>query len=279
MAEALRLHPQGEAQRQRRARQPRRRRSRARKAHRVVEAEYEWPLQSHASMGPACAIAEMNGDEPRAVDRLAEAALRARRLRDDRRRAAGEGARDLDRRARLLRAQRCRRRGASTPRCSRSSPDVRCACSTCATTPPRWDPKGPAAVYRGRAGLDAAGNVVAYHFHGKGFSRQDVIQRESHPKDTLAGQLTGFPGKGDDHLPDPRPRRYEFENKRCSWETIPALLDRASPLRTGPLARPARTGDAFRERVVHRRGRARRGRRSGRVPPALPQGRRATPRW
>ena len=27
-------------------------------AHRVVTAEYEWPLQSHASMGPACAIAD-----------------------------------------------------------------------------------------------------------------------------------------------------------------------------------------------------------------------------
>ena len=28
-------------------------------AQRVIEAEYEWPLQSHASMGPACAIADI----------------------------------------------------------------------------------------------------------------------------------------------------------------------------------------------------------------------------
>jgi hypothetical protein len=34
-------------------------------AARVVEAEYEWPFQSHASRGPACA----------AVEGLAEAAL------------------------------------------------------------------------------------------------------------------------------------------------------------------------------------------------------------
>src|SRR2546428_12773190 len=29
---------------------------------RVVEAEYEWPFQSHASMGPACAIADVKAD-------------------------------------------------------------------------------------------------------------------------------------------------------------------------------------------------------------------------
>jgi CO/xanthine dehydrogenase Mo-binding subunit len=34
-------------------------------AAKTVEAEYEWPLQSHASMGPACAIADMNSDSPR----------------------------------------------------------------------------------------------------------------------------------------------------------------------------------------------------------------------
>jgi CO/xanthine dehydrogenase Mo-binding subunit len=29
---------------------------------RIVEAEYEWPFQSHACMGPACAVAEVKGD-------------------------------------------------------------------------------------------------------------------------------------------------------------------------------------------------------------------------
>ena len=31
-------------------------------AARIVEAEYEWPLQSHASMGPACALADIKAD-------------------------------------------------------------------------------------------------------------------------------------------------------------------------------------------------------------------------
>src|SRR5439155_203211 len=41
-----------------------------------------------------------------------------------------------------------------------------------------WDPKGPAGVYRGRAGLDAQGNVVAYDFFARGFTRQDVATNE-----------------------------------------------------------------------------------------------------
>ena len=32
------------------------------KASRIVEAEYEWPFQSHASMGPACALADAKAD-------------------------------------------------------------------------------------------------------------------------------------------------------------------------------------------------------------------------
>src|SRR5207344_1278735 len=31
-------------------------------AAKVIEAEYEWPFQSHASMGPACALVEVAGD-------------------------------------------------------------------------------------------------------------------------------------------------------------------------------------------------------------------------
>jgi nicotinate dehydrogenase subunit B len=58
-------------------------------AARVFEAEYEWPFQSHASMGPAAAVADVKSDS-----------------------AGRQGAGDLGDRPRFLRPKRCRRRGA-----------------------------------------------------------------------------------------------------------------------------------------------------------------------
>ena len=226
-------------------------------APRVIEAEYEWPLQSHASMGPACAIAQMNGDEPRLwtgsqkphygrvgcamIAGVPQEKVRAQWIvgpgsygRND----AGDAALDAALLSKLtgrpVRLQYMRHDATG------------------------WDPKGPAAVYRGRAGLDAAGNVVAYHFHGKGFSRQDVIQRETHPKDSLVGQLTGYASKGAIIFQTPA-EAYNFANKRCSWETVPALLNRASPLRTGHLRDPLGpethfASESFIDEVAHAAG-------------------------
>jgi nicotinate dehydrogenase subunit B len=100
-----------------------------------------------------------------------------------------------------------------------------------------WDPKGPAGVFRGRAALDAAGNVAAYDFFAKGFTRQDVATNESDPKDCLAGQFTSFAPKSTLIFQIPA-EAYTFENKRCGWETIPPMLERGSPLRTGHLRDP-----------------------------------------
>jgi len=205
-------------------------------AHRVVQAEYEWPLQSHASMGPACAIADVKGGEARlwtgsqkphfARDGAARIAI----LPIDKvrgtwvmgpgsygRNDAGDAAHDATLLSKLtgrpVRVQYMRHEGTG------------------------WDPKGPAAVFRGKAGLDAAGNVVAYEFYGKGFTRQEVATNESDPKDTLAGQLTDWKPKATIIFQHPA-EVYGFENKRCWWETIPTLLERGSPLRVSHLRDP-----------------------------------------
>jgi CO/xanthine dehydrogenase Mo-binding subunit len=101
-----------------------------------------------------------------------------------------------------------------------------------------WDPKGPASIHRGRAAIDGGGNVVAYEFYSKGFSRWDVQTNEARPERTLAGQFLGVPLKSEDMLGVPA-EAYEFANKRTLWETIPPLLERASPLRTSHLRDPA----------------------------------------
>jgi nicotinate dehydrogenase subunit B len=88
-----------------------------------------------------------------------------------------------------------------------------------------------------RAAIDASGNVVAYDFLSKAFSRVDVDTNGSKPYDTLAGQTLGVDIKSGDGFGIPS-ESYGFANKRTAWEVIPPLLDRASPLRTSHLRDP-----------------------------------------
>jgi nicotinate dehydrogenase subunit B len=205
-------------------------------AAKVIEAEYEWPFQSHASMGPACAVADVRADgatlwtgsqKPHygrngaaKITGLPPESVRATWVpgpgsygRND----AGDAALDAALLSKLtgkpVRVQYMRHDGIA------------------------WDPKSPAAVYRGRAALDAQGTVVAYDFLGKGFTRQDVATTENDPKDTLAGQLTGYAPKPTVLFQVPA-EAYEFANKRCGWECVAPLLERASPLRTAHLRDP-----------------------------------------
>ena len=83
-----------------------------------------------------------------------------------------------------------------------------------------WDPKGPASTHVARAALDAQGNVIAYEFKSKAFSRVDVDTNGSKLWDTLAGHTLGVPLKSGDNFGVPA-ESYEFVHKRASWETIP----------------------------------------------------------
>jgi nicotinate dehydrogenase subunit B len=205
-------------------------------AARRVEAEYEWPFQSHASMGPACAIADVRdgqvtvwtGSQKPHFVRDGVAAMLG--LPPDKvhaiwvpgpgsygRNDAGDAATDAallsQATGRSVRVQGMRHDGHG------------------------WDPKGPASVHRARAGIDAAGNVIAYRFESKGFSRFNIAPTEANPSDSLAGQLTGLPLASRDAFGVPQ-ESYVFDNKLVAWETIPPLLDRASPLRTAHLRDP-----------------------------------------
>ena len=205
-------------------------------AARVIEAEYQWPFQSHARMGPGCALVEIkdgratcwSGTQKAHFVQAGLAAILQMPQENVRviwttgpgsygRSDADDCAMDAAVLAKAVgkpvRVQYMRDQGTG------------------------WDPKAPASIHRVRAALDASGNVVAYDFLSKGFSRVDVDTNGSQPKDTLAGQLLGAELKSGDGFGYPGDS-YGFANKRVAWETIAPLLDRASPLRSAHMRDP-----------------------------------------
>jgi len=205
-------------------------------AARVIEAEYEWPFQSHACMGPGCGVVEIKdggatvwtgSQKPHYVRDGVAATLemppeKVRAIwvtgpgcygRNDAEDAAMDAAVVAKATGRPVRVQYTREQGTA------------------------WDPKGPASVHKVRAAIDAAGKVVAYDFVSKGFSRVEVDSNGSKPSATLAGQLMGVALKPEDNFRVPE-ESYAFDNKRMAWETIAPPLDRASPLRTSHLRDP-----------------------------------------
>ena len=210
-------------------------------APRQVSAEYEWPFQTHSSMGPACAIADVRpdramlwtGTQKPHYARDGVAALLGLPMdsvqavwvsgpgsygRND----AGDAVIDAAILSREVgapvRLQYMRAEGHA------------------------WDAKGPASVHRARGGLDEAGNIAGLVFESKSFSRLEVASSEADPRDSLASQMMGgalhpaaaylFPGES---VPT---EAYRIPNRRVAWEVIPPLLDRASPLRTSHLRDP-----------------------------------------
>jgi nicotinate dehydrogenase subunit B len=207
-----------------------------RTAARVIEAEYEWPFQSHACMGPACAVVEIK--DGRAT--CWTGSQKPHFVRDGIARTLGMpmesvdgiwvvgpgsyGRNDADDCAmdaavlakmtgRAVRVQYMREQGTG------------------------WDPKGPASIHRARAAIDSSGQVIAYEFTSKGFSRVDVDTNGSRPEDTLAGHFRGVPLKVNDNFGVPA-ESYEFASKKVAWETIAPFVERGSPLRGAHLRDP-----------------------------------------
>ena len=205
-------------------------------AARVVEADYEWPFQSHASMGGACAVADVRADGvtcwtgSQKPHYAAQGVANVLGVPEDKvhaiwvtgpgsygRNDAGDALMDAavlsQTVGKPVRVQYMRHEGTG------------------------WDPKAPASVHHARAAIDAQGKVVAWEFTSKGFSRTDTNSNESDPGDTLAGLQLG-------HKPLAVPvfgapgEAYAFANKRVSWETIAGFSTKAIPLRTSHMRDP-----------------------------------------
>ncbi len=210
---------------------------------RIIEADYEYPMQSHASMGPACAVADVHDgvatvwtssqkpyDSANCVAELLELPHENVRAiwvwgtagyaRNDQGDAVADAAVLSKHLNRPVRVQYMRNEGLA------------------------WDPKGTPMVTRHRAGLDASGNIIAFEHTSKGFSRDDCNTREQHPGDVMAGMLMGAPLNSAQTLGIPG-NQYVFEHSRLNWETVAPLMDRASPLRTTHLRDPFGTPHLF----------------------------------
>jgi nicotinate dehydrogenase subunit B len=206
------------------------------RAARIIAGEYEFPTQSHASTGPACAVADVRESEATiwtSTQKPYDAAACVAELiglprekvravwmfgtgsygRNDQGDATADAAVLSKHLRRPVRVQYMRHEGIA------------------------WDPKGTASVSRNRAGIDADGKVIAYESIGKAFSRLDTSTREGRAADVLAGHLLGFPLKPDQSFEIPV-ASYTFDHGRLGWETIPPLMERASPLRTTHLRDP-----------------------------------------
>ncbi|MEA2906100.1 MAG: nicotinate dehydrogenase subunit [Alphaproteobacteria bacterium] len=203
---------------------------------RIIEGEYEFPTQSHASTGPACAVADVRDgqatiwtstqkpyDSAQCVAELLglpKENVRAIWMfgtgsygRNEQGDATGDAAVLSKHLRRPVRVQYMRHEALA------------------------WDPKGTASVNRSRAGLDASGKVIAYENISKAFSRLDNNTRETRAADVLAGQLLGLPLNAGQSFEIPV-ASYTFDHGRLGWEIIPPLMERASPLRSTHLRDP-----------------------------------------
>ncbi len=205
-------------------------------AHKTISATYSWPFQSHACMGPACALADVRtghatiwtGDQKPHYIRDGVAALLGlspasvhgiwyRGPGSYGRNDGGDAAMDAALLSQAVgapvRVQYMRADGTA------------------------WDPKAPASIHHASAGFDENGEVVAYHYQSKAFSRENIASHPSDPSQSLAGQFMGMKvtSKAAFDVPE---EGYDFASHELGWEVIPPLLARASPLRTSHLRDP-----------------------------------------
>ena len=205
-------------------------------AAKIVEASYEWPFHSHASMAPACGVADMRdgeatvwtgGQKPHfcregiaKMFNLPEEKVKVMFMtgpgsygRNDSGDATMDAAVLSKAVGKPVRVQGMRHDGT------------------------QWDPKSPASVHTSRAAIDKDGKVIGWQFETKAFSRREFFRDEGSPERTLAGQLLGWPLKPVWLLGVPS-ESYSFAAKRKTSDTIAPLIDRASPLRSSHFRDP-----------------------------------------
>jgi nicotinate dehydrogenase subunit B len=107
-----------------------------------------------------------------------------------------------------------------------------------------WDPKGPAAIIKMRGGLDSGGTVVGFDYYWKGVSGQEVGTSGEAGADTLIGMALGMRRPERNTAGTPADR-YTFANKRIRTEVVPHFLLMNNPLRSSHMRDPQGPQTAF----------------------------------
>lgn len=202
-----------------------------------LEAWYEYPFQSHACMGPACAVADvqpdqvtvwMGGQKPYPL-RPAVAAWLGRPASQVRvlwlPGSGSYGMNDADDAA--IDAVLLSREVGRPVRVQYDRADATA-----------WDPKGPPGVFRLRGGLDAQRQVTAFDFHSRGYSGRTRPSGTSRFGDSLASQLIGGHVTRSQDLFQVSAESYRFDHRRVGGELIGWEQSLATGLRTGHLRDP-----------------------------------------
>jgi nicotinate dehydrogenase subunit B len=213
-----------------------------------LEATYECPFQSHATMGPGCAVADVRMDGVTTVW------------------SGGQKPHDLQKGfSQLLRVPIDTVRviwvedagSYGRPGFEDAAADA-VLLSQAVGKPVRvqwmredmtaWGSKGPAVLCDLAAGLDAQGEVSAVQFTSRAFSGGETNFRPDAMGNYLGPQLTGIPNTtGIDEFAQwgVQAPPYSFRNIHAMAHVIPALYETASPLRTTHLRDPEGPATSF----------------------------------
>ena len=208
---------------------------RARRGAAKFSASYYFPYQGHASMGPSCAVADCQAGLDHRLDRLAIHPSLPHHLRRELRSARIQGAPDLSRWLRLLRAE-CPRRRSRGCRHSVARRRQPCPGPVVRQDEHGWDPKGPPEVIDMRAGAAPDGSLTAWETElwvPMWISTKGTIPLVGLDAAGIKQRQGRWPGSVDENLDPP----YTTPNVTV---TVHRLKDSPAPPRTRARARQGR---------------------------------------
>lgn len=204
-------------------------------------ATYRWPFQLHGMLGPSCAVADVRGDKVTIWAGSQGPFLTRQRVA----KLLGMS----EEKVRVIYRESAGCYGRLSPD---DVPEDAALMSRAVGKPVRvqwmrhdehgWEPKGPAQLIKVRAGVDAAGNLIAWDFEDRSFPWTTgggiplLASRQSGMHPNSQGQTNGTGSGG---------QVYEFENQRVRSEEIPWVHKDPTPLRTGNLRAPGDLARCF----------------------------------